>query len=212
MPLRLTRDSRLLFIGASITDCDRRADAPEHLGTGYVRIVRDWLLARDPAGAPHVINRGIGGNTVADLARRWEADVIDERPDAVSIMIGVNDVWRQLDGHGPGVPLEAHVSTFRGLLERTLAALPACQLVVAEPTVIGPPAAGSEGNRMLAPYVAAQGALAREFGAVHVPTHAAFLAAQAARPDLIWAPDGVHPPAFGHALLAREWLAATGLL
>ena len=210
--MTFARDSRLLFIGASITDCDRRDDAPEHLGTGYVRMVHDWLLARDPAAAPAIINRGIGGNTVVDVSDRWQTDVLDERPDAVSIMVGVNDVWRQLDGYGPGVPLETHVSTFRSVLQRTRDALPDCRLIVAEPTVIGPPAAGPEGNEMLAPYVAAQGELAREFGAIHVPTHTAFLAAQRARPDLVWAADGVHPPAFGHALLAREWLKATDLL
>ena len=211
MPLRLKPRGRLLFIGASITDCDRREDAPEHLGTGYVRLVHDWLLAKNPAAAPTVLNRGIGGNTVVDVAERWRRDVIDERPDAVSVMVGINDVWRQLDGQGPGVPLDAHVAAFRWIVAETRAALPDCQLVLCEVTVIGPPQSG-RGNEMLKPYVAALGDVARESGAILVPIHAPFLAAQAARPDLDWAPDGVHPPAFGHALLARQWLAATGLL
>ena len=210
--MTLTRHSRLLFIGDSITDCGRREDAPEHLGAGYVRVVRDWLLARDPAAAPAVLNRGVGGNTVLDLADRWQADVIDERPDALSVKIGINDVWRQLDGLAPGVPLGTFTDTYRRLLGRVREALPACALVLCEPSVIGPPVPGN-GNEVLKPYVQAVRDLAAEFHAdALVPLHAAFLNAQQARPDVDWATDGVHPTRVGHALIAREWLAATGLL
>jgi acyl-CoA thioesterase-1 len=34
---------------------------------------------------------------VTDLVERWERDVISLNPDIVSISIGINDVWRQLD-------------------------------------------------------------------------------------------------------------------
>lgn len=40
---------------------------------------------------------GIGGNTILDLAVRWERDVLDRRPDWLSVIIGINDVWRQFD-------------------------------------------------------------------------------------------------------------------
>ena len=53
-----------------------------------------------------VINMGISGNQVRDLKDRWQTDVIDLKPDWVSVLIGINDVWRQFDS--PYMP-ETHV-------------------------------------------------------------------------------------------------------
>src|SRR5689334_15073362 len=115
MQLELTRDARLVFVGDSITECGRRAD-PQQLGSGYVRFVRDYLCARDARSAPHVTNAGISGNKVTDLAERWSRDVLALRPSALSIMIGINDVWHGLRGpERSGVDLETFASTYRQL-------------------------------------------------------------------------------------------------
>ena len=90
MALQLTRETKLLFIGDSITDCGRRTD-PETLGDGFVRIIRDHLAATDPASAPQIINTGISGNRIPHLAKRWDADVLAHAPDVVSIMVGINE-------------------------------------------------------------------------------------------------------------------------
>ena len=44
-----------------------------------------------------VVNMGISGNTVLDLKARWETDVLELKPYWLSIMVGINDVWRQFD-------------------------------------------------------------------------------------------------------------------
>ena len=211
LPLRT--DAHWLFIGDSITDCGRREDE-DGLGGGYVRIIRDWLLARSPADAPAVLNRGIGGNTIRDLDARWQADVIDEKPDVVSVKIGINDVWRQLDGKAPGVPLEEFVATYDRLISRTIEALPGVKIVLCEPSVISPPQP-AKGNEMVLPYAMSIRELAtkhREHVAFHVPLHGVCKEAEAQRPDVVWWPDGVHPTSAGHALLARTWLSEAGLL
>src|SRR5690348_8852462 len=97
MALSISRQTKLLFIGDSITDCGRATDK-DQLGSGYVRRVRDWLLAEDPVNCPAVINTGISGNRIVHLAKRWQRDVLDHKPDVVSIMIGINDVWHALGG------------------------------------------------------------------------------------------------------------------
>ena len=71
---------KIVFIGDSITDCDRRRGRAPY-GDGYVNIVRNLLLARYPAYKLTVVNRGIGGDTTRNLAARWERDVIAEQPD-----------------------------------------------------------------------------------------------------------------------------------
>lgn len=211
MALPFSRGARWLFIGDSITDCGRR-DCPEALGSGYPRLVRDWLRSLDAANAPEILNTGISGNKVTDLEARWDADVLAHRPALVSIQIGINDVWHGLEGNDNGVPIEKFRETYAAILTRLQSALPGATLVLCEPGVIWPPAPG-EGNAALQPYVAAVRELGGKFQAhTVVPLHAAFEKAKAARPDIEWAPDGVHPSSSGHMLIARTWLGSLGLL
>lgn len=204
-------DTRIVFMGDSITACNRLND-PEQLGTGYVRTVRDYLWAKDPATGPEVINRGISGNRVIDLEQRWQVDVLDLKPDIVSIKIGINDVWHSLRPNPSGVPIEQFRASYSRILTQLKNALPECTLILCEPSVIWPPAP-AEGNRALGPYVEAVHEMASKFSAaVVVPLHAAFRKAKEARPDVVWAPDGVHPSSVGHMLIARTWLQACGLL
>ena len=209
--LNLNASTRLLFIGDSITDCGRREDA-EAVGNGYVRLVRDALRASDPANAPIVINMGISGNKITDLQKRWQRDVIEQSPDVLSVMIGINDVWHGLVPDRAGVDAETFLRTYRQILMELRARRPACRLVLCEPTVISPPAP-AEGNEKLRPYVRAVNDLAADFVAdVVVKTHETFRNAERVRPDIAWTTDGVHPTSSGHGLIARTWLATAGLL
>src|ERR1044072_1614248 len=87
----------ILFQGDSITDGNRGRDAdPNHiLGHGYQFIISCKYGAELADRHLTFINRGISGNKVSDLAKRWQADTIDLRPDLLSILVGVNDL-----GHG----------------------------------------------------------------------------------------------------------------
>src|SRR5512139_2711418 len=84
---------RVLFIGDSITDCDRRFLAAPY-GDGYMNLVRAFVTARHPQVRLTWLNRGVSGDTVRDLARRWEHDVLALQPDWLSVLIGINDIWR----------------------------------------------------------------------------------------------------------------------
>src|SRR5690554_5604958 len=139
MSITIQRSTRLLFIGDSITDCGQR-ECPERMGSGYPRLIRDYLAAKNPAEAPTVINRGISGHKVTDLAARWESDVIEQKPDVLSIKIGINDVWHSLRPDPGGVPIEQYIATYRNILQQTREALPDCRVVLCEPSVISPPA------------------------------------------------------------------------
>lgn len=211
MAISFVRSNTLLFIGDSITDCGRRTDS-QMLGQGYVRIVRDWLLARDPANCPFIVNTGISGNKIPDLQKRWDRDVIAHKPDVVSIMIGINDVWHGLVPGREGCPIDRFTDGYHDVLTRLKVALPDSRLVLCEPSVIDPPQ-DPRANDLLQPYVRVVHDLAREFAAeCVVPTHQAFVQARLARPDVAWTTDGVHPTPVGHMLIARTWLMAVGLL
>ena len=87
-------EQTLLFIGDSITDCQRREAPYSPLGCGYVYFAANFLLAARPDLRLTIENRGIGGDSTRDLKWRWNRDCIALEPDIVSIMIGINDLWR----------------------------------------------------------------------------------------------------------------------
>ncbi|HZR16185.1 MAG TPA: GDSL-type esterase/lipase family protein [Verrucomicrobiae bacterium] len=85
--------TRILFQGDSLTDGNRgRSEDPNHiLGHGYVFIIAAQYGAAFPDLNLTFINRGISGNKVTDLEKRWQQDTIDLKPDVLGILIGVND-------------------------------------------------------------------------------------------------------------------------
>ncbi len=104
--MKIQAGSKLIFMGDSVTDMGRARPVGEGLfnphGTGYPNVVHGLLAAHYPELHIQVVNMGCGGNTSRDLLARWQTDCLDLKPDWVSIMIGINDVWRQFDSpHQP---------------------------------------------------------------------------------------------------------------
>jgi lysophospholipase L1-like esterase len=211
MSIQFDRTTRLLFIGDSITDCGRREDKDE-LGSGYVRRLRDFLIATQPERTPIIINRGISGNKIPDLQKRWDRDVIELKPDILSIFIGINDVWHALVPDRAGCPIDHYIAGYRDILSRTRSAFPACELVLCEPSVLWLPEP-KNADDLLLPYVDAVHALAKEYQVKYVvPLHSTFNHARAKREDFSLTTDGVHPTSAGHMLIAMTWLKTTGVL
>jgi len=203
-----TAGQTVLFIGDSITDAGRRAEAPPY-GRGYVSLCRSLLLARYPQLGLTIHNRGIGGNTVRDLQARWQEDVLALRPDWLSVKIGINDVWRRFGGDPhQAVPLDEYVATLRELLLRARDGAGA-RLILLQPYVIEPDRADPM-RREMDRYAAAVGSLAGELDAVLVRTQAAFDEVLRSTPPSAWAGDRIHPGEPGHAVIALAWLRAVG--
>lgn len=98
----LQPNSKILFIGDSITDCGRKRPVgtggfDQALGNGYVSLVDAALRAVYPDYSIATLNMGISGNTVDDLEYRWKTDAIDLQPDWLSILIGINDAWQEFN-------------------------------------------------------------------------------------------------------------------
>ena len=196
----------ILLIGDSITDCGRRnEDAP--YGRGYVSLLRAFTTARHPDARLTWTNHGISGNTIRNLAERWEADALAPHPDWLSVMIGINDVWRAFDGHPElAVPLPEYVETLRTLLRRAVEET-GCRLILADPYIIEPDR--TEPQRAASDtFVTAVAGLAEEFDAVHIPTQRVFDAALANTGSQNWANDRIHPNLAGHALIADAFMKA----
>ncbi|MFE9426809.1 SGNH/GDSL hydrolase family protein [Kitasatospora sp. NPDC006697] len=197
----LTAGSTVLFQGDSVTDAARLEDA-DGLGYGYVRMAAERLTERHPG--LRVVNRGIAGDRVADLRRRWTADTVQHGPRLVSVLVGINDTWRRYDNDDPTSTADFE-RDYRHLLTRTRDELGA-ELVLVEPFLLPVSADQWEWREDLDPRIHAVRRLAAEFGARLLAADG--LLNQAARtaggPELI-ALDGVHPTELGHRILADAW-------
>ena len=196
----------VLFQGDSITDAGRDRQKPEHLGTGYAFMAAAWFQALYPEKQVRFLNRGIGGDRVADLAERWQGDCLALRPTWISLLIGINDTWRRYDQNDP-TSAEAYEAGYRSLLQRAKTTLNA-RLILCEPFVLPLPADRELWRVDLDPKIAVVRKLAREYGAIYVPFDGLFAQVAARRTPAFWAADGVHPTEAGHALMAQAWLRA----
>ena len=132
-----TPGARILFQGDSITDGNRgRSADPNHiLGHGYCFIIAAKFGEAFPEANLEFFNRGISGNTVLDLEKRWQKDTLDLKPDVLSILIGVNDFTHAGSGATPGAA-DTYEHDYDALLTATLAALPNVRLVLGEPFLL----------------------------------------------------------------------------
>ena len=210
MSVLIESGSTVLFQGDSITDWGRVYDDPASLGPGYAGLVAERFAARCPDRAVTFMNRGISGHRVCDLQARWQADCIDLRPDWVSILIGINDMWRRYDSNDPTSP-EAFEATYRSILTDVREKLDA-RLILCEPFLLPVrPELDPWRGEDLDPKIHVVRRLAREFEAIYIPFDGLFAAAATQAPPAAWAEDGVHPTEAGHSLMADAWLRAVGL-
>ena len=91
--IELNDNSKILFIGDSITSCGRNLYM--ELGFGFPNMVTAMLSAKYPNKNISAVSRGIGRNRTCDMLKRWKTDCLDVDADIVVILIGVNDALEQ---------------------------------------------------------------------------------------------------------------------
>ncbi len=204
-------DFTFLFQGDSITDGNRtrNTDWNHVMGHGYAYLVACKLGFEQPEKNFHFFNRGISGNKIVDLEKRWQADTIDIKPDLLSILVGVNDA-NSVISQNDIVDAARFEETYKNVLKQTKEKLPKVKLVICEPFLL--PVGRVKDNwtqweTEMKKYQKAAKLLSEEFDALYVPLQKAFEKAVDQAPADYWIWDGIHPMPAGHELIAREWIA-----
>jgi acyl-CoA thioesterase-1 len=209
-PAPLKGIHRIVCLGDSITQA---GEAPG----GYVWLIRRYLTTLYPN--IEVINAGISGHKSTDMLERFQRDVLDRKPDLVTISVGVNDVWHGFyDNHplgdGPrGVNLDDYRKNVEAMVQRATAA--GARVVVLSTTVIHEELENRE-NAKLVGYNAALREIARKHNASFVDFQKPFQSlikayrSTGARDNLLTV-DGVHMNPLGNKVMAHTVLSGLGV-
>ena len=202
---------RIIFMGDSITDFGRRRDCPPFrqdrdcmgAGTGYANRLMGEIMYRYPKKY-QVINVGIGGNKVTDIYSRVKSDCIDFKPDYLTVLIGVNDVWHEYD-FAKGNDLETYVSVYTKYIEEVKAALPEIKIYIVEPFILESDLTRNNVGMIekVKEYAKAARGVAEKFDLPFIELQAKFdEMTKISNDPTYWAADGVHPTLQGHKLIA----------
>ncbi len=200
---------KVLFVGDSITDAGRDYENGYHMGYGYATLVAA-SLGMDHPNEYVFQNKGISGNRVIDLLARIKADMVNLKPDYMSILIGVNDIWHELNENPNGVDIELFETYYDMLLGQLLTAMPDLKIMILEPFLThgtGTDWIWDTFRQDMEKRAAVAKKLAEKYALPFVPLMSKFDEACKIAPAEYWTHDGVHPTASGHELIKRAWLA-----
>lgn len=196
-----------LFQGDSITDANRVDDNEDNFGLGYgYPLMVSADLSKNRKDEFKFINRGVSGDRITDVYARIKEDIINLKPDYMSILIGVNDVAHELT-MSCGVVTEKFEKIYGMLIEEIKEALPQIKIIIMEPFVLK----GSATSELWEGYKAevkshadAAKRVAEKYKLCFVPLQEKFNEACADGNTRYWSVDGVHPTAAGHQIIKEE--------
>lgn len=198
----LRKKDVILFNGDSITDALRdRSD--QYSLAGYSKSISEKLHHAAPEAGIVCYNRGVGGDTSAQLLSRFELELDEIRPTVVSLLIGVNDTWRRFDSNA-SVPCRVFEKNLDAIL--ALAKKYTDRVILLQPFLVDTDPQKRKFRKDLNPKIQAVNRIARKYGTDFVPLDGLFAEACCKTSPAELSYDGVHPTEKGHELIAEEWL------
>ncbi len=211
MNYEFDKNEFVLFQGDSITDTGRSYLVRESLGEGYPAHVAKLLRARLPEYNLQFLNKGVSGNRISDLKRRFHRDCLGLHPfpSIVSIFIGINDTWRIFDMGLPS-PIERYEEIYRELLDRIKEKSSFTRFILLSPFVLEDSEDKQEWREDVDARRMAVARVAQDYNAKLVNVQQLFDDAMkdTGNGPLYYTVDGVHPTPEGHALIAENWIKA----
>jgi lysophospholipase L1-like esterase len=195
--VRVKSGQKIAFLGDSIT-------AAGMSPAGYVTLTIAGLKANGVEAS--AIGAGVNAHKSNQMLERLERDVLNKKPDWMTLSCGVNDVWQ---GAG-GVPLDQYKLNITAIVDKAQAA--GIKVVILTATVIGEDLPNPN-NQKLAPYNDFLRTLAKEKNCPLADLNADFqnLLISAPKPGRVLTGDGVHMNAAGNQVMAKGVLRALGL-
>ncbi len=203
----------ILFQGDSITDGNRSRTDDNNAGNGFVTLIRSAMCFDEP-NKYVFYNRGIGGHRITDVYTRITADIINLKPDFLTILIGVNDIWHGIDWQN-ATGTKRFERIYRIMIEELQEALPNLKIMIMGPYIChGISTDNNEKDPQrfakfydgVAEMAAIAQKVAQDTGCSYLPLQEAFSEADEKNGVGFTTLDGVHPGAEGNELIKRLWI------
>jgi len=222
--LSVSGGSVILFEGDSITDGSRDQSLlhKDHvLGQGYPQLVAAYLGKHRPLVDYKIHNRAISGATLLQhhnmeakslfAMNRYFGHLHALKPDVISLLIGINDVWYSVDNNIK-LPISDFISAYKILINATRTTLPKVQIIMFEPFADfnGTYLVGKDGKwrSEMKSVQSAVRDIAQQENASLILLQNAFDQAilSSNNNSMHWILDGVHPTPAGNQIIADLWL------
>ena len=190
---------KIAFLGDSITQGGQGS------ALGYCQLVISGLKANGVNA--QLIGAGISGHKSNDMLARLQKDVLDKKPDWMTLSCGVNDVW-----HGErGVPLDKYKENITAIVDQATAA--GIKVMILTSTMIGEDQPNANNQKLVA-YNDFLRALAAERKLPLADLNALMqktIGEWGPHPGNLLTGDGVHMNTAGNVMMASGVLTGFGL-
>lgn len=198
-----------LFQGDSITDAGRDDEEQVNfgLGCGYAYFLAAEFNEKHKDKIKF-INRGDSGDRITDVYARIKEDIINLKPDYMSILIGVNDVSHELTMQC-GVSPEKYRKIYMMLIDEIKECLPEIDIIIMEPFVLKGQCTEKlwdEFDTEVRKLAEISRQIAEVYGFNFVPLQKRFDELCAGGNTASWTVDGIHPTSEGHHIIKEELL------
>ncbi len=187
---------KIVFQGDSITETRRVKDDPSDCGYGYVCKISYQLEGHE------VFNQGLSGDRSAEVLKRWD-ETLNLQPDIITLLIGINDVWKTMSGVNP-TNLDEYEKNLKSIIELTKDKLPNTTLILMTPFALNFGFVNDEWIKILTVEQKIVKALGKKYSLEVIDLQVLFDLALDIydQKEIFW--DGVHPTDLGHKLISDE--------
>lgn len=205
----------VLFQGDSVTDCGRDrslSEGIESMGNGYPRIFNQVYDTLFPDNKVKFVNKGVSGDKTCNLLERYDEDFKAINPDFISIMIGINNTWRNFDS-GENFTAEEFGKEYEELLAKIKADMPDAKILIIEQFAFTAHPERDTWQEDLDGKRNETRRLAEKYADWFIPMYDIMTEASETEFDMYaLSADGVHPEALGHSLIATEIFKTLGII
>ena len=200
--IQIKKDSKILFIGDSITDVKFNRRKRFTIKGENVYALQLKKRFKKYSKNIKVEIKGIASNRTYHVYDRLTSDCISLKPDVVIMLIGVNDAWENYvpEKYPPLLrPMEPHI---REIYRRLRTELPNTQILYLMPFLIDAVEEKFPYHKTLDEFREVLKSIALENGATVLDLQEIFYQAQKSIEPKKLAVDGIHPTNLGHKVMA----------
>ena len=200
--IQIKKDSKILFIGDSITDVKFNRRKRFTIKGENVYALQLKKRFKKYSKNIKVEIKGIASNRTYHVYDRLTSDCISLKPDVVIMLIGVNDAWENYvpEKYPPLLrPMEPHI---REIYRRLRTELPNTQILYLMPFLIDAVEEKFPYHKTLDEFREVLKRIALEHGATVLDLQEVFYQAQKSIEPEKLAVDGIHPTNLGHKVMA----------